>query len=75
MKKIYSISIDSTTVTRQGLKNIEAFLAEISTIDGANVNKEKIEFTCDSEKEKEIIQIAERYSIVNIIGLFTNETH
>lgn len=69
MRKTYSISIEPTTVTRQGLKNIEQFLIELSTIDGVEVSNEKLEFICDSEMEDNIIQLSEKYSIVNLIGL------
>jgi hypothetical protein len=69
MRKTYSISIEPTTVTRQGLKNIEQFLTELSTIDGVEVSNEKLEFICDSEMEDNIIQLSEKYSIVNLIGL------
>lgn len=71
MKKSYSIRIEPTTVTRHGLKNIEQFLTELSTIDGVQVSEDKLEFYCDSESEMEdtIIQLSEKYSIVNLIGL------
>ena len=69
MKKSYSICIEPTTVTRHGLKNIEQFLTELSTIDGVQVSEDKLEFYCDSEMEDTIIQLSEKYSIVNLIGL------
>lgn len=69
MKKTYSIRIEPTTVTRHGLKNIEQFLTELSTIDGVQVSEDKLEFYCDSEMENTIIQLSEKYSIVNLIGL------
>ena len=56
MKKTYSIRIEPTTVTRHGLKNIEQFLTELSTIDGVQVSEDKLEFYCDSEMENTIIQ-------------------
>lgn len=74
MKKTYSIRIEPTTVTRSGLKNIERFLTELSTIDGIQVSEEKLEFVCDSKMEGTIIQLSEKYLIVNFIGLFSDET-
>ncbi|MBR2234686.1 MAG: hypothetical protein IJ892_06480 [Prevotella sp.] len=68
MKKNYRIMIEPKAVTRQGLKNIEHFLDELSTIEGVKVSEEKLEFSCDSEIEDSIIQISEKYSIVNLIG-------
>lgn len=69
MKKTYSIRIEPTMVTRQGLKNIEQFLTELSIIDGVQVSENKLEFYCDSEMENTIVQLSEKYSIVNLIGL------
>lgn len=69
MKKTYSIRIEPTMVTRQGLKNIEQFLTELSAIDGVQVSENKLEFYCDSEMENTIVQLSEKYSIVNLIGL------
>ena len=69
MKKTYSIRIEPTTLTRQGLKNIELFLTELSTIDGVQVSEDKLEFYCDSKMEDTIIQLSDKYLIVNLIGL------
>lgn len=69
MKKTYNVIIEPTTVTRQGLKNIEQFLTELSAIDGVQVSEDKLEFYCDPEMEDTIIQLSEKYSIVNLIGL------
>lgn len=70
MKKTYSISIEPKTVTRQGLMNIEQFLSELSIIDGVHVSKDKLEFCCESEMEDIITQLSDKYSIVNLIGLY-----
>ncbi len=75
MEKTYSIRIEPTTITRQGLKRIEQFLTELSSIDGIQVSEEKLEFVCESEMEDDIIQLSEKYAIVNLIGLFSDETH
>ncbi len=70
MKKIYSIRIEPKTLTRQGLKNIEKFLSELSGLDGVEVSDDKLEFICESEMEDKLNQLSEKYSIVNLIGLF-----
>jgi len=73
MKRTYSIKIEPSIVSRQGLQNIESFLSELSTLKDVHVSDQKLEFVCDSEKEEMITQIAEKYAIVNLIGIFTNE--
>lgn len=73
MQKTYSICIEPTTITRLGLRNIDLFLTELESIEGIKVDEIKLEFTCDSDKEGLLVSLAEKYSIVNLIGLFSNE--
>lgn len=68
MKKTYCIAIEPTTVTRQGIRNIENFLTDISAIQGISVDDSKLEFTCDSNLERILNDYLEKYSIVNLIG-------
>ena len=74
MKKTYSIKIEPKSITRQGLKRIEQFLIELSSIDGIQVSEEKLEFVCNSDMEDTIIRLSEKYSIVNLIGSIRDET-
>lgn len=75
MKKAYSIAIEPQTITRQGLRNIEQFLTELSGIDGIEVSDNKLEFVCNSDMEEKVSLLLEKYSIVNLIGFFNDERH
>jgi hypothetical protein len=73
MRKTYSILIEPQTVTRTSLRNTEQFLTELSSIDGVEVSEDKLELVCDSEKEEALVQLSEKYSIVNLIATFNDE--
>ena len=69
MKKTYRIINEPNVITWEKVEKLYNFYRELTTIDGIDVSNDKISFDFESDMENRIIKLAEKYSIVNLIGV------